>query len=168
MTGLVAILLGMLLALVFKRVVAFLVGAIFIFLGSPMFESIAEGEILSSRLNLYPVEEIFNIYTPSLFWMPNFLIGYSILPYRIALLIIWIFALLAALLGLLVPKNKTKFCSIIVCVAFGISGIMIYFQPSSKLIMNYNPSNGLNSDLEYYENNEQRMNPADLMSQIML
>lgn len=160
MTGLVAILLGMLLALVFKRVVAFLVGAIVIFLGSPMFESIAEAEILSSRLNLYPVEEIFNIYTPSLFWMPNFMIGYSLLPYRIALLIFWVFALLAALLGLLIQKNKIRFGLIIVCVAFSISGIMIYFQPSSKLIMNYNPSNGLNSDLEYYENNEQKDEPG--------
>lgn len=156
MTGLVAILLGMLLALVFKRVVAFLVGAIVIFLGSSMFESIAREEILSGGLNLYPVEGIFDLYTPSLFWMPNFLFGYSILPYRIALLIFWIFALLASLLGLLIQKNKIRFGSIIVCVAFSISGIMIYFQPSSKLIMNYNPSNGLNSDLEYYMNNEQK------------
>ena len=156
MTGLVAILLGMLLALVFKRLVAFLVSAIVVFGSSPMFESIAEREILSSGLNLYTIEEIFNIYTPSLLWMPNFLIGYSILPYRIALLIFWIFALLSVLLGLLIPKNKIRFCSIVVCAVFSISGIVVYFQPSSKLIMNNNPSNSLNSDLEYYKNNEQK------------
>ena len=156
MTGLVAILMGMLLALVFKRVVAFLVGAIVIFLGSPMFESIARGEILSGGLNLYPVEGIFDFYTPSLFWMPNFLTGYSLLPYRIALLIFWIFALLAALLGLLIQGCKIKFCSIVICAVFSISGIMFYFKPSSRLIMNYNPSNGLNSDLEYYNNTEQK------------
>lgn len=157
MTGLLAILFGMLLALVFKRLVAFLISAIVIFLASPMFESIAEREILSSGgLNLYPVEEIFNIYTPSLFWMPNFLFGYSILPYRIALLIFWIFAALAALFGLLIQKNRIRFCSIIVCVAVSVSGIIIYFYPSSRLIVDSNPSNSLDSDLVYYWNNEQK------------
>lgn len=156
MTGLIAILFGMLLALVFKRLVAFFASAVVIFLASPIFESIAEKEIISQRLNLFPIEGIFNIYTPSLFWMPNFLFGYSILPYRIALLIFWIFALLAALLGLLIPKNKIRFCSIIVCTAFSISGIIIYFKPSSRLIMNYDPSIGLNSDLNYYYDNEQK------------
>ncbi len=155
-TGLIAILLGMLLAVVFKRLVAFFISIIFVFLTSPIFESIVEKEFLWHRLNLYPVEEIFNIYTPSLFWMPNFLFGYSILQYRIALLIFWIFALLAALLGLLIKKNNIRFCAVIVCVAFSISGIIIYYQPSSKLIMNYNPSKGLYTDLEYYRDNEQK------------
>lgn len=156
MTGLMAILFGMLLALVFKRLVAFFIGAVFIFLTSPMFESIAEREILSNRLNLYPIEEIFNIYTPSLFWMPNFLFGYSILPYRIALLVFWIFAMLTILLGLLIRKNRMKIYSIIVCAAVSISGLIIFFQPSSRLIVDYNPSKGLDSDLAYYRNNEQK------------
>lgn len=155
-TGLIAILLGMLLAVVFKRLVAYFIGFIVVFLSSPIFESIVEKGFLWYEFNLYPVEEIFNIYTPSLFWIPNFLFGYSILEYRIALLIFWIFALLAVLLGLLIKKNNIRICAVIVCVAFSISGIIIYYQPSSKLIMNYNPSTGLYTDLEYYRNNEQK------------
>lgn len=105
---------------------------------------------------MYPIYNVFNIYSPSLDWMPNFLFGYSVLPYRIALLSAWIllfsFILLIKICRLKILKRITS----IVCVILCIFNIVIYDQPSSKNIMNFSPTEGLSADFWHYDAIEQK------------
>jgi hypothetical protein len=157
MTAVLAILLGMALATFFrKRKISYLIMILFIFLSSSVFENIVYTINVTSDINLFPVFNFFNLYAPSLFWTPNFLFGYSVLPYRFALIFIWIFALSAILLYKLMPQKLIKSVAVSVCVILCALSTIVYFQPSSKLIMNNNPAESVYNDALYYMNNEQK------------
>lgn len=154
--AILAILMGMCLALTFKRPVAYLFSIIFIFFTSPAFEFLKEVLYYNYNINLYPVFNIFDLYTPSLIWVPNFYFGYSLLPYRFALLFIWIFVVMAILLYKLISQKAIKIISAAICIVLFSLSTVVYFQPSSKLVMNYDPDAGLDTDLWYYNESEQK------------
>lgn len=156
MIGILGILMGMCFASVVKRPIAYIFSILFVLLSSPAFESLEEILLYNYNLNIYPIFKIFDLYSPSLHWMPNFMFGYSILPYRFALISTWIFAILIILLCKLVSSKITKRFSIGACAALCAISIVIYFQPSSKLAMNYDPSIGLDADLWYYTEKAQK------------
>lgn len=160
--SLVGIVLGMCVALVFKRLKAYLLLTLFALLTSSIFESIAFTVFNTTGHNIYSVFEFFNLYSPALNWTPNSNFGFSLLPYRVELLLFWIFAFLTIVLLKLSRNNKTSMkylaaFSAILC----FMNIALYFQPSSKLMMSNNPSACLTNDVLYYFNTEQKEEEAD-------
>lgn len=160
--SLLGILMGFCFSQIFnKRIISYIVFILFAFLSSSFFEQTVEIVYNNFSIDLYPIYNVFNIHTPSLDWIPNFLLGYSILPYRIALLLMWIL-IFALLLSTKVYNSKTSRNIIsTMCVVFCIFNFIIYIQPSSKNIMNFSPTEGLSSDYWYYDNIEQKKEKAN-------
>lgn len=156
------IILGMCVALIFKRLKAYLLLTLFALLTSSIFESIAFTIFNTTGNNIYPIFEFFNLYPPALNWTPNSNFGFSLLPYRIELLLLWIFAFLSIVFLKLSKNNKTVLklfavFSIILC----LTNVVLYLQPSSKVIMSNNPSASLTNDVLYYFHTQQKEEQAD-------
>lgn len=160
--SLLGILMGFSFSQIFKRrLIAYPIFSLFVLLSSFLFEDAVELIYNDFLIDLYPIYNIFNIYSPSLDWMPNFLFGYSVLPYRIALLSAWIL-FFSFILSLKICHSKiSKSIISVVCVILCVFNIIIYVQPSSKNIMNFSPTEGLSSDFWYYYNVEQKKEKED-------
>lgn len=156
LVGTLAIVMGMCLAVVVKRPIAYIIAILFVFFSSPVFESLEETLLYNYGVNLYPFFKFFNIYSPSLQWMPNFMFGYSILPYRFALISIWIFFFFIILSFKLITKKLIRNLFVSIGVIICSISVGIYFQPSSKLVMNYDPDIGLDVDTWYYSYKDQK------------
>lgn len=155
--SLLGIVMGFSFAQIFKkRIISYMIFAFFMFLSSQFFEKVVELVYNNFFIDLYPIYNVFNIYTPSLDWMPNFLFGYSILSYRIALLSAWIL-IFAFIMSIKIYHSKISRNIIsAVCAVLCIFNIIIYVQPSSKNIMNFSPTEGLSADFWYYNAIEQK------------
>ncbi|MCM1487811.1 MAG: hypothetical protein NC203_05525, partial [Firmicutes bacterium] len=144
-----------------KRIISYIIFILFTFFSSHFFENIVELVYNNLYIDLYPIYNVFNIYTPSLDWMPNFLFGYSVLSYRIALLSAWIFIFAFILSTKIYHSKVTRNLISAICIVLCIINIIIYAQPSSKNIMNFSPNEGLASDFWYYDEIEQKKEKAN-------
>lgn len=155
--SLLGIVMGFSFSLIFKkRLIPYIIFAFFVFLSSHIFEQVIEIVYNNFFIDLYPIYNVFNIFTPSLDWMPNFWFGYSILPYRIALLSAWLL-IFAFIISLKIYRSKLSRNIIsALCATLCIFNIVIYVQPSSKNIMNFSPTEGLSTDFWYYDSIEQK------------
>ena len=163
LVSMVGIAIGLCAALMFKRLKAYLLLTLFIILTSPIFEGIAFALANTAKVNSYPITEFFSLYPPSLSadYIAQF--GYSVLPYRIELLLFWIFAFLSiALIRILKnSKNVRRLCAGF-CIAISLLNFVLYVQPSSKVIMNYDPGESKCCDLFYYwYSAKQKEQPGD-------
>jgi hypothetical protein len=160
LVSIVGTLLGTACALLFKRLKAYLILAIFILLTSPIFNSIVFTVFDTTGLNLYPVFTFFNIYSPALNWSPNYSFGFSLLPYRYAQLVLWISLFLFVIF--LARSRRGRLHKIIasICILSLAMSTIGYFSPSSKVIMNNDPVQSLRADYLYYQNHEQKSVPA--------
>ena len=156
--GLLGILIGLFAALLLKRLTAYLFLTFFALLTSQYFYSIAVSFMSSKNINIFPVYEFFNLYSPALNWRPNYQFGLSLLPYRIELLVIWI-CFFAAIILFVMSSHRYKYVlrsiSALLTVILIVNFIM-YLQPSSKYNMNFNPSGSLWGDSYYYEEYDSR------------
>lgn len=153
---------GLCAALVFRRLTAYLLLTLFVLLTSPLLENIMENVYASADLNLYPVYEFFHLYVPSLNWTPNYYIAFSLLPYRVELMLCWLFLFASAALGrLLKGRGRIRLAAVLGCLVFCAANAALYFSPSSKIIMSNNPDACLTHDLLYYWEQEQKSEPAD-------
>ena len=155
------ILIGICAALVFKRLHAYLFMTFFALLTSPIFEGIAFTIFQTTGKNIYPIFEFFNFYSPSLNWVDNYSFGFSLLPYRLELLFMWM-GIFASILLYKMSQNR-KFVLKMLAGFFLMSSILnliLYIQPSSRLIMSNNPSACLTNDYLYYNDVNQIEQPA--------
>lgn len=156
LTALPATLLGVICALIFKRVLAYIFLILFIIITSPLSEILADTLLFKNNINLFPISDFLNFSTPSLSWTPNFMSGYSVLPYRLELILIWVFALSTIFCLIVLPNNRKKILTIILSLGLCVTNVILYLQPSSKLLMSNNPVEGADADFWYYLNVEQK------------
>lgn len=151
--GLLGILMGLFAALLLKRLTAYLFLTLFTLMTSQYGYSFALSLMSSKRINVFPIYEFFNLYSPAMNWRPNYHFGFSLLPYRIELFAVWI-CLFAAIILFIMSFHKFKkllrilsaMLAVILLVNF-----VLYLQPSSKYNMSFNPNGSLWSDSYYYE-----------------
>lgn len=104
-------------------------------------------------INIYPLREIFDIFSPNLRNRPNTNWGLSVLPYRYEKILIWGLLLLAIIFFYFAyGKRKIilRICSM-GCALLMIVNLVLYIQPQSKYIVSFDPSGVIISDHLYYE-----------------
>lgn len=107
----------------------------------------------STNIDIFKITGLFELTAPSTNWTPNTAFGYSMLPYRFAAIIFWIIIFTLGIILSLHKINKRKIKSV-VCIILSIICIMVYYMPSSKVIMDQRNINGPNADYEYYTKHE--------------
>lgn len=107
----------------------------------------------STNIDIFKITGLFELTAPSTNWTPNTAFGYSMLPYRFATIIFWIIIFTLGIILSLHKINKRKIKSV-VCIILSIICIMVYYMPSSKVIMDQRNINGPNADYEYYTKHE--------------
>ena len=107
----------------------------------------------TTNIDIFKITGLFELTTPSTNWTPNTAFGYSVLPYRFAAIIFWIIIFTLGIILSLHKINKRKIKSV-VCIILSIICIMVYYMPSSKVIMDQRNINGPNADYEYYTKHE--------------
>lgn len=132
-----------------KRIVSYVCMIMVAYLVSPYPERLADQVSISTngKAPVYYLVELFNIMPlVNTNYTPNYSFGESLLPYRIALIFFWC-ALVASCILFSVNRLRkwTVFGILIGCVC-----VWIYSLPSSKVIMDGNPSNTLAHDQYYY------------------
>ena len=133
-----------------NRTVSYLVIILFLVISSQIGESISGVIVLSTnnRVNPYYIYNFFDIFPPNLKWTPTYAMGFSILPYRIYLMLFWIFVMLTIITVFL--KNKTIAVKSILAFVLSITCVSAFLSPSSKVIMNSATNNESMSDQYYY------------------
>lgn len=152
LTAFVGELFGLLLAQSANRLNSYLLLAFVSLLGTNMAENMVYALYSMKGINLYPLVNLFNLYPPSLNWTPVFAFGQSILPYRWATALFWMF-LLTALLILKVSdkKKKQKAVTAVFPAVLSVVCLIITLLPQSKLILNsYDPAASAMADFNYY------------------
>lgn len=147
-----AIILGIIISSTERRLFAYAILLFIIFLISPFMEEFANALILS-QINIFPIKEFFNILPINLNFSDNYMFGFSLLPYRIALLFFWIFLCATIICYKARQRKLLKIVMIILC---GIN-MFYYCLPASKVIMNYSPNGTALADQYYYYMNAKKM-----------
>lgn len=130
--GLTGILLGGACALYLKRLTAYLLLVLFVFLSSTMLDSMIYQLSSIQRVSLYWLHDFFFLFPPATDWDVDGLLGYSLLPYRWALLGFW--GLLAGSLLLFhfykEQKRRTRPVAILSAALCAVC-LTVYFLPAS-------------------------------------
>lgn len=150
--SIIAILFACIDALLFKRLPAYLIIFVFIILTGPTFRS------LFANTKLYQIYDFFNFF-PYLNFMPNHGFGFSLLPYRWARVLFWVF-LFAAILLFQVKRYKKYISHLMsgICIVLALSMIIVYAQPVSKVDMSEHYQL---QEMEYYKEHKQQVKNAD-------
>lgn len=150
LVGVLATLLGTILALNFNRVKAYIILLLAIFFISPFFETIAFSIYYMMDVNPYPYFDLFHILPFDLDWVPDAFYGIGIEAIRWNLIFFWIFLLAAAILiKLRTPKMKTR-ALIILFAMLSIVNLIYYSLPSSIVRYDYRPDGAAFGD-DIYE-----------------
>lgn len=162
----VGILLGAVLSFIKMRVIAYILIILITFLSTPAFDLLGESVYLYGGINIYGIHNLFNIFPPLLKWAPIQMFGYSLLSYRINLILFWIFLCLTIIFIFVLRKHTRKLAAGL-CIIFSLLSLVGYLQPSSKLTMNWsNPKEGINTDSSYYKNQD-KVTHADAAFYVM-
>lgn len=170
LTGLLAVRIGAFLAKIKKAALCYALLVIFAFLFSPFFQSIAAEMKLYENVDITAVSNILNIFTPGLDLMANFNNGYSILPYRWALVLFWILLFCVLGAGKESRRSRTQAVHISARAAGAAVLLVVYLMPQSKILPDYSPQGSIEydfyhytdtSDLEGRENYVQKEEAAD-------
>ena len=161
MMQVVAILIGLVLALVFDRIVAYMIAILFLFSGSWIFEEIVMSTLVATGGFLFPIHDFFSFSLPALRWETNFHIGFSILPYRFWLLIIWIIILTSIILIRLTKRQKVHIILIVTSFVVLVPSVYFYLQPVSRQVLNLSPAGSLRYDYYHYKGKEIQVKEAN-------
>ncbi len=130
----VGIMLGAFSALRLKRIPAYLLMIAFAILTSGVVDILWNGLYLNQHIDVSEITELFVITVPSNTWTANAAIGYTLLPFRIAMLMFWI-ALSFFGIVLSLHKISKKILKSCTCASLAVIFIAIYFLPSSKSLL---------------------------------
>lgn len=139
-------------ALKMKKIPAYLL-MIFITIMTSRILDILWLALYTTNIDIFKITGLFELTTPSTNWTPNTAFGYSVLPYRFAVILFWIFIFAFGIIFSLHQINKRKIKAI-TCIILSIICITVYYTPSSKVIMDQRNVNGPNADYEYYTKHE--------------
>lgn len=162
LVGLLGIQLGMTISLLEKRVTSYALMLLCVFLSTPMFSAVTDAVYEGTGKNLSSVAELFNVFPPSLSYVPLATFGYSLLPYRWDLVLFWLFLSAAILFWSVSGVQKRKravFCAVLAAVSCLF--FCAFLRPGSKVIL----GNGVHSsslvDSEYYISVDSKDEMAD-------
>lgn len=145
-----AVVFGQAVSLFKNRMASYIVIIMFLIISSKIGESISGAVVLSTdnRINPYYIYNFFDIFPPNLNWTPTYAMGFSILPYRIYLLLFWIFIMITIIIIFL--NNKIVSAKSVFSVVLSVICVLLFVSPSSKIVMNSAPNNESMSDQYYY------------------
>lgn len=140
-------------ALKMKKIPAYLLMIFITIMTSRILDILWLALYTTTNIDIFKITGLFELTTPSTNWTPNTAFGYSMLPYRFAAIIFWIIIFTLGIILSLHKINKRKIKSV-VCIILSIICIMVYYMPSSKVIMDQRNIDGPNADYEYYTKHE--------------
>ena len=156
--SIIAILLGGVLSFIKSRKISYIIMVLVLVFMSPLCEILALEIYNTFNINIFSLYDLFNIFPPLLQWksIPSF--GYSLLSYRIELIMFWLCFVGFLFCVLILSKRKNISQTLISICLFLISLGFVFesYQPASKVTMNQNPDNGVLADTYYYS---ERNNP---------
>ncbi len=161
------ILLGTLFSFFKKRASAYILMLLSVFLSTPMVAVITDA--LSETGSVSGVSffrGLFDIFPPSLGYMPIYSFGLSLLSYRWEIVSFWLFALGGIVAFKVFEREKSKrIIAFTLCTVLAVCSMLGYLRPTSKVTMGGTlNSNGL-ADGEYYSQTEQQNEKADFSVQ---
>ena len=141
-----AIIFGQAVSFFQNRMVSYLVIILFLIISSQIGESISGAIVMSAdnKINPYYIYNFFDIFPPNLKWTPTYAMGFSILPYRIYLILFWIFIMITIIIIFL--NNQIVSFKVIFSFLLSIVCLLSFISPSSKIVMNFAPNNESMSD----------------------
>ncbi len=149
LTNTFAILFGQAVSFFRNRVAAYLCIIVYMVLASVIGYNVVVNISLATDVNFVTFIELFSIFPPNLDWTPMYAMGYSVLPYRIFLLLAWA---LVSLTVVLCCCGKKRFgIKQAASVALAIVCVVLYAVPQSKVDMGTSPRSEANADQMYYE-----------------
>lgn len=140
-------------ALKMKKIPAYLLMIFITIMTSRILDILWLALYTTTNIDIFKITGLFELTTPSTNWTPNTAFGYSVLPYRFAVILFWIFIFAFGIIFSLHQINKRKIKAI-TCIILSIICITVYYTPSSKVIMDQRNVNGPNADYEYYTKHE--------------
>ncbi len=147
---LVGIMIGAFASLKLKRVPAYCLMVLISAISVGLLDSVWEMIYEKTYIDVTKITDLLNILVPSATWTPNDAIGYSILPYRFATLLLWVSVLTLGIVLSLHKREKKKIkatVSALLAVVF----LAVYLLPSSKLTM----GNLLSGDVVHFPGNDE-------------
>lgn len=159
----VAILLGSIFALKFKRISAYAIMIFIIFCISPIFENVSFPLYQLWQINIYPYWDVFRILAPNLNWIIDKIYGIAIESSRWDLIIFWIVSLFGILFWM-IQQKKNRIVKIVSCTLalIAIFAFYRYLQPGSIVRMDYNP-NAVGLFDYYYETKNSKAMDDDIL-----
>ena len=104
--------------------------------------------ITESFFNPYKIYNFFDIFTPNLDFTPTFAMGFSVLPYRIYLLLFWIFLMIA--ITAFFTKRKKLDLKPIAALTISIIMLISFLLPDSRVVLSDDPDGEAYADQFYY------------------
>lgn len=160
--GTLASLLGACLALKFKRLPAYSLMALAIFIVSPVSDMIPGIATDSYGFNLWPAKWFFSkILPPNLTWVIDTQYGISNETLRWNLMLFWIFLFLAvSVLAITGKRSKKRIITAALAVILAAVNLYGYFQGGSEITLGPYPDSISRYDKEYYQEHKQKEKPA--------
>lgn len=160
--GMLANLLGVCLALKFKRVPAYSLMALAIFIVSPVSDMIPGIATDSYGFNLWPAKWFFSkVLPPNLTWVIDFQYGMSNEALRWNLMLFWICLFLAVVIFAILQR-KTKKRLVITALAVILAGVNLYgyLLGGSEIVLGPYPQSITRNDNEYYREHASKIMAA--------
>lgn len=161
--GLLASFVGCLFALQFKRIKAYALMALIVFMMLPASKMIFGIANDSYHFNIWPGKAFFSdVLAPNSDWVIDYQYGISNELYRWNLIAFWLFLLVAVLLFVLIVNNKKKKYVITVALCFLVAGINLYGYSvgGSKMDLSESPTSVFRTDPAYYRQHEPQQKKA--------
>ncbi len=159
---LVGILVGAAVSFSKRRISAYVVMLVAVFFSTPMFTAITDAIYEGTGKDLALLRGIFDIFPPSLGYIPIYSFGYSILPYRWDIVCFWLCLFAAVISFRLSGVKKTKgILTALICIALSVLSIVGYFKPASKPILRKGVDSSGIADMTYYSSVTQRRSETD-------
>lgn len=159
---LVGILLGAAISFVPRRVTAYVLMILSVFLSTPMLSAVTDAVYEGTGKSFALGSGFFNIFPPSLGYAQIYPFGFNLLSYRWAIVFFWLFAFSSVLLFCLSAKGEKKRPILsAVCLVLAVFCAVGYFRPASRVTLgNGAQSSGL-SDSEYYSSHKGESEKAE-------
>lgn len=144
-----AILFGQAVSFLKNKIWSYLSIIIFLIMGSLITHNLASAilDFTNGSISIFPVYNLFAIYTQGLEFAPTTATGFSVLPYRVDLIFFWSFLMLAIITFYL--KGKKVGLKPILSLALSLFALFSFITPESRLVLNSDP-NGEAMANQYY------------------
>lgn len=145
-----AVLFGQSVSFLRNKIISYILLLGFLIFSSQIGEGLAGTiNIISDfKVDAYSVFNIMNIFPPNLNKTPTFAMGFSVLPYRILLLIFWILLSFAVIFHFI--KRKKFSGKALVSFLLAASCLALYALPESKIVLNKDLNGEAFCDQNYY------------------